>query len=72
MDFKLGDTLICVKSQIKWWTEGVEYEVKLEGGEPVLFDDEGDSWGVDFLLCWNDDRTELQFEKVEEEKRNEI
>lgn len=45
MAFKVGDIYICTESKVDWWTEGEEYEVKLNiASLPRLFDNEGFGW----------------------------
>lgn len=47
MNFKEGQTYICIKSDRRWWTVDKEYNVVLnDDNKPVLLDDEGDMWNA--------------------------
>ena len=45
LDFKEGQTYICIKPETSWWTVGKEYPVFLNHNRiPVIIDNQGDEW----------------------------
>src|SRR5699024_8308776 len=46
-EIKEGQTYICKRDDLEWWTEGKEYKVQtFSNGLLYLMDDEGDKWYV--------------------------
>ncbi|UYE92514.1 hypothetical protein H1_94 [Efunavirus H1] len=49
-NLKEGQTYVCTKSDISWWTEEKEYKVFLtSASDLVLVDDEKDTWDSEDL-----------------------
>ena len=63
LTFKKGQTYICTKSDIRWWTVGKEYPVFLDSdNEPAIRDDDGDDWHSSYIRTFNN-----QFKLKEEQ-----
>lgn len=64
LKFKDGQTYICTKSTIYWWTEGKEYDVFFDGVTErfAIEDDEGTIW-YDNELNHSDQKFKLKEEK---------
>lgn len=70
LNFKEGQTYICIKSDKKWWTVGKEYTVFLDrDNEPAIRADDGDEWHSSYLSISNhqfklkEENTMLQFKE---------
>ena len=52
LHFENGQTYICTKSGVDWWTEGKEYTVELNrlGTELGILDDDGITFWYDYEL----------------------
>ena len=56
LDFREGQTYVCVKSERSWWTVGKEYPVVLNScGIPVLVDNGDDRWSANDLNAFNNE-----------------
>lgn len=45
LNAKEGQTYVCKRDDLEWWTEGKEYKVQaFSNGELYLTDDEGSNW----------------------------
>ncbi len=65
LTFKKGQTYICTKSDIRWWTVGKEYQVFLDSdNEPAIRDDDGDDWHSSYMRTFNN-----QFKLKEEQPK---
>ncbi|HGF7765744.1 TPA: hypothetical protein QFP50_002444 [Enterococcus faecium] len=54
LDLKEGQTYICSKSDIRWFTVGKEYPVFLDSdNEPAIKDDDGDDCHSGYLSACN-------------------
>lgn len=72
LDFKEGQTYVCVKSDRPWWTRGKEYEVISNSyDELCLVDNDNDEWVIDYLNNRNNCQVKLKETqaKAETEKR---
>lgn len=49
LNLKEGQTYICTKSDMSWWTEGKEYKVALTSSGLVLLDNKKDTWDSEEL-----------------------
>lgn len=70
LNLKEGQTYVCTKSKLKWWTVGKEYKVVSDiYGYPALSDNNGDLWWSHSLdACYTQFELRLDLNKLTKEQ----